>query len=454
MCTGCQAQISHVRPALTNDGEVLLYMEPLPPEARDFRFNIDAVAAMRNDGVDLPLDIHIAEIRGSESARQRLLASAVLPPGEYRGISIKFHQAFQKTVSEEKALPVSDQPDKIAFPFTIKEKKGTVISLTLSLKEAMQEGAIFRPAYSAAIPNSPLTNLCGYVSNYGSNNVTVFDKREGTVRKVIETGQGPTGLALDQKNLRAYVAISGEDIIEVIDVLSNDIINTIRLTYGDHPGEIALTSDGTTLLVVNPGNNSISFVDPLSLIVLSRLTVGNEPNSILIDPTGKLAFVFNSISNNINVVNIASRTIVATITSEAGPLHGTFNRQGNEFLAIYEWSPNLVVFDLTTLAIQKRVYVGMGNYNIAVDTLTDLIYISKKFDPMVHIYDPFSLIQSDFLNAAGGAGYMLFDGDTRNMLLVIPDNKGLQAINLISKKAEYLIDVGEEPFRAAIMGER
>lgn len=464
VCSGCHAPVSLLKPALIEDGEIFLYMEPLSADARAVRFTLGDVSAVRNDGGEMPLTLHLAEIRGSEPARQRLLASGVLPPGGYQGFSFKARQAFLRTDAGEAPLLVSDKPERVVFPFEVKRKKGAVFSLTLPFKGAVRSGSTFRPSFSAAIPVTPLITLTGYVTNYGANTITVFDKRAGSVRKVIETGVGPKGIALDQKKLTAYVAISGEDAVDVIDLLSNEIVNRIRLTNGDRPGDIALTPDGNTLLTVNTGSNTVSFVDPVSRLEIARLDLVNNrslqtqtakmPVSLLLDPSGKKAYLFNYLSNNITVIDIATRGIFTTIPTETGPLRGAFNRQGDKLLVIHEWSPNLLIIDLLTFAVVKRLYVGMGSSWIRVDTTTDRIYLARRNDPIVGIYDPFSLISSDFLNAAGGPGYMLFDGETSSMLLLLPEQRALQNINLISKKAEYLIDVGDEPYWSTIMGER
>ncbi len=66
-------------------------------------------------------------------------------------------------------------------------------------------------------------------------------------------------------------------LIEVIDLQSHTIINRIRMNTGDKPSEAALTPDGRTLLVVNGGSNTVSFIDPASNFETSRINVGNRP---------------------------------------------------------------------------------------------------------------------------------------------------------------------------------
>ena len=195
-------------------------------------------------------------------------------------------------------------------------------------------------------------------------------------------------------------------------------------------------------------------MDTDALLEVARVSIGTVPRSILLDPTGSRAYIFNYLSSNIKVIDIARRTVVATITTDAGPLRGRFNHQGDKLLVVHELSPYFLVLDPATGAVLNKVYIGFGSSSLGVDTLTNLIYLGRKSDPIVEIYSPFSLIPADFLKGAGGPWYMLFDGEMNSILLVLPDQKALQSINLISKRPNFAVDLGDQPFWATIMGER
>ena len=453
-CCGCQAVVSRTRPALAEEGELFLYLEPLPAEASRLLLETGEVAALRSDGVEIPLGLRLPLISAATCGRQRFLASGTLPPGSYQGITLKLRRAALLKPDGEIPLATPEQPERYAFPFEVKLKKATLLSLSLRNKEGVKPGAQFRPSISIVIPQKPLITLTGYVTNFGANTITVFDKKAGSVLGVIETGLGPQGVVFDQKKQQGYVSLSGEDAIEVIDLLSGEIVNRIRLIFGDRPGEIALTPDGKTLLCVNTGSNSLSFLDPGTLLETARVTVGKVPVSILLDASGSKAYVLNYLSNSMSVVDIAGKTVVGTLQTEAGPLRAAFNRAGDKLLVIHEWSPNLVVIDALSNAILKRVYVGLGMISLKVDAVTDRIYLGRRHDSLVQVFDPFSMVASDFLIAAGGPGYFFLDADSSNVLLLLPDQSALQAISLVSKRVQYLVDVDGQPFRSTMIGER
>ena len=451
----CQAAISRLRPPLGEEGEVYLYIQPYPQEAERLRFSIEGMSAISSDGREFPLEISLREIRPGDLRRQRLLASGRIPPGLYTGFSIKAKKAILKGEDGEADLLVPEVPVRTDFSFTVIQKRAYVVSLTFHYGESISKSFSFSPVLSAFIPAKPIIGLAGYVTNTGSNNITVFDKRLGQVVGVIATGRGPAGMALDQRLRRVYVALSGEDAVEVIDVAGGEIINRVRLSQGDRPQEMALTPDGKYLLTVNAGSNTVSFIDPLSFFELGRINVGNGPHSILIDPnTGRRAYVFNTLSSTISVLDIPNRGIVTTLSTDPGPLRGQFNRRGDRLYVIHELSNYLAVIDPSSFSTLRRFQVRIGLNSIKVDNRTDLVFLGRKNDITVEVYDPLSFVPVDIIRTGGTIAYTTIDGEENNLYLVNEDKKSLMVNNLVRKRIMFEMDVGESPYWVVVMGER
>ncbi len=452
--SGCTGVSSIVKPPLEEEGEVFVYIEPFPQEAERLRFQIEELSAVRGDGAAIPLSLSLREFKHSDIGRQRLIASGRLSPGRYIGLSFKAKDASLRTEEGESAFLVTGEPLRVNFPFDIARKKAVVLDLSLKYLESVKDRPSFTPSFSIIIPSSPLATLTGYVTNHDSQTITVFDKKSGRVAGVIPTGSGPLGMALDQKLAKAYVALSEIDAIDQMDVTEGNMIKRLNLTAGDRPRELALTPDGRFLLTVNTGSSSVSIVDTLSLIEVNRIAVGNDPRSVLVDPVGRRAYVFNTLSNTITVIDIANKATAAVISTEAGPVRGQFNRKGDKLYTIYEGNPYLTVIDPFSLSVSKRIYVGPGVSSIKVNSATDMLYLGRKHDSTVEVYDPFSLMPGDFIGVGGGVDYMTIDGEENNLLAVLPDKGAVAAVNLISKKNVFEIDVGDNASWVTMMGER
>jgi YVTN family beta-propeller protein len=454
---GCALQeiTSRYKAPLTHEGEVILYLQPMPQEAQNLRFVIDGIFALRNDGVEFPLNLFTNELKGAGLIGiQKRLAAAVLPPGSYGGLSIHVKDAFIRTDEGDVNLIVADEPIRVNRVFDVTRANASTLFLSLNASGNIKAGIQFAPGFSLASSGRVLINLTGYVTNSGSNSISVFNKKTMQVVDTIATRQGPKGLVLDILRARAYVAASRDDMIEVIDVFKGQVINRLRLNLRDRPIELALSPDGRTMISVNNGTNTASIIDALSMIELARIQVGEGPFSAVIDPSGFRAFVLNERSSTISVIDLTQRGVSVTIGVEGSPLRAAFNREGSKLFVIGRNSPNLSVIDLESLAVSQRVFIGLGAAFIRVDDLTGLIYVGKRSGGQIMVIDPFALVFIDVIAVAGKAAFITIDGEERNLFVVIPDKKMLQKINVTSKMISAKIDVGKGAYAVAVMGER
>ena len=450
----CQAKPFSIKPALEENGEVFLYLQPLSQEAERLKFSLEAVYAQKDDGKEIPLDLSFTGIAFGKDVRQRCLATGELPPGNYRGLSFKVKDATLTTEEGAAGLSVPEKPTPVEFPFTIRRQKASLLAMTLKYRESVIEGFRFSPSFSVSVPARPPTGLSGYVSNNDAHDVAVIDKGAGEVTGMIATGTGPHGMVIDQMRGKVYVALTGDDAIDVIDSGAGDVVGRIQLRRGDNPEELALVPGNRTLLSTNAGSDTVSFIDAGSLLETERVSVGQNPVSLLIDSTGSRAYVFNTLSNTISVIDITGKTVIATLSTEPEPLRGQFNRRGDRLYVIHGRSPYLTIIDVPSLSVVRREFLGMGASSIKVDSRTDMLYIGKKFEDGVSVYDPLSFQPVDYIQTGAAVGYMTIDGDENNLYLVMPEKKSLRAVNLVSRKTVFEIDFCESPYWITVMGER
>lgn len=436
------------------DGGVHLYLQPLPPGAARLTFDLTAVSAVSSTGAEYPLALNLKRIGAAEAGRQRLLASGRLPAGSYAGFRFRVGRAALKRDGGEAALAVPDVPARLDFPFAVSDRQAALYWLTLAFQDSLADGAAFSPVFSAAVPPKPMADLAGFVSNTGSNTITVFDKRLSQAVGIIESCAGPAGMALDQVRRRAYVACSKDDEIQSIDVATGEVLERTRVSPGDRPQELALTPDGLTLLSANTGSNSISFFDAASLARLERINVGSGPGSVAIDPAGKRAFVFNTLSSSVSVVDLASRSLAATLSTDLAPLRGAFSRRGDRLYVIHERSPYMTVLDPRQLSVATKARLRTGVSAIEVDTVRDLVCIGGRRDTAIDFYDPNALMPLYSMRTRSGASHLTIDVEYNHLYMVSPDSRSVVIGRLADRKLSSEIDVGDGPCWVAVMGEK
>lgn len=451
---GCMIHIPAAKPVLGDQGEVYLYTRPFPQQASRLGFTLEKLEAIRDDGARFPVPLKLTEIKGAEMTRQRFLASGTLPPGNYTGLAFGVKRATLRGEEGDATLLVPEEATRVESFFTVAGGKALFLSLGFNYGEAVTKSFAFTPAFGVTVPGKPVAGLVGYVANAGANTVTVFDRQALDVTGVIATGRGPRCIVIDQLRRRAYVALSGDNAVDVIDIPTNASVGTIRLNSGDEPVELALSSDGRTLLSVNGGSNSISFLDPASLVELDRITVGNGPSSIALDPAGARAFVFNDATSTIAVIDVRKRSLISTIGTEPGPSRGQFNRRGDLLYVIHGQSPNLDSLNPFSLTLQNRRHVGMGMQALKVDRSTELLYAARRQSPEIELFEPSAVLPLTFIRTGGETVHMAIDGELNNLYAVNPSRKSVQVINLVSKNVIAELDLDEDPAWVALVGER
>jgi YVTN family beta-propeller protein len=166
-------------------------------------------------------------------------------------------------------------------------------------------------------PNSIAFGLGNiYVTNSGSNTISVIDGKTNKVVATIPVGTSPHGVvALDSPVggfSTIYVTNSGSNTISVIDGKTNKVVATIPV--GSHPNSLYKTSDNRTIYTINTISNTISVIDGKTNKVVATIPVGTSPHDIIGSMLGKL-YVTNSGSDNVSVIDGKTNKVVATIPS-------------------------------------------------------------------------------------------------------------------------------------------
>lgn len=453
--SACAGASGAVRPPLQeSEGELYVYLEPFPDEAGRLAVAVESLAALGPDDASIPLQLSLPELSARTARGHRLLAWGRLPPGNYPALLLKVKRATLAGEGRPSDLAVGVEPFRIEAPFTLSGRRATVVSLALDYGRSLAPGFAFAPAFAATVPRPVVPSLLGYCSNAGSDSITVFDKHARRVVAVIPTGRAPEGLAFDPRQPRAYVALSGEDQIAIIDINLGEEIGRIPLRPGDRPRELALTPDGRALVVTNAGSNTASFVDPVAAQEVERVGAGDEPGPLLLDASGGRAYVLNRRSSSITVLDLANRAVAATVGTEAEPIAARVNRAGTRLYVAQAGSTRLAVHALPGLSVATRVNVGLGAGALQLDPRTDQLLVAGARDDRIQVLDPLSFFPLRRIELDASASWLAVDPTENVLYALLPGRRSIAAVDLVSGRVIGALDVGAAPYQAAIAGAR
>jgi YVTN family beta-propeller protein len=217
---------------------------------------------------------------------------------------------------------------------------------------------------------------------------------------------------------------------------------------------VALTPDGATLVTVNTGSNSVSFVDTESASVVGTAPTGEDPSGLLLDRGGRRAYVLNRRSASMTVVDVASRAVVSTVPTDPEPLRAQLNRDGTQLYLIARGSAYMKVFSVPALAVVRTVFLGLGAGALLVDPRTDLVYVGRADEGRIQVFDPLSAMPVDSFPVPGPVSYLALDELDNTLVAVLPTRAQLVFVDVTRKRIVGALDVGGEPFQVALVSQR
>lgn len=198
-----------------------------------------------------------------------------------------------------------------------------------------------------------------YVSNEGSNTVSVLSASGMALLKTIPTGPRPHHMIADPSGRFVYVAEYGSNQVGLIDTRTDTRVaglpasaSAAARTHDAYPGP-----DGT-LFAVSEVSNELAAINVASRQLLWTLPIGNRPSEVLVTPDGRRAYVSIRNEDKVKVIDLQARTITGETVVGTQPDTLVLTPDGRMLIVGLRGIPAQMAFvDTTTLQV-TRVDVG------------------------------------------------------------------------------------------------
>src|SRR5512133_3454304 len=153
---------------LGDEGELHVYLAPLPHPGRRLTFAIQELAAVGEGGETVPLEVTLPAVSASAPERdERLLATGRLAQGRYLGLRLTVAKA-SLAGDEAPVRLLEPEPTMIEVPFDVRRGQALVLALTLDPDRSIKEGFAFAPSLRGAVPARPAPGVAGACSSANS----------------------------------------------------------------------------------------------------------------------------------------------------------------------------------------------------------------------------------------------------------------------------------------------
>ena len=294
-----------------------------------------------------------------------------------------------------------------------------------------------------------------YVTNSGSNNVSVIDTSTNTVTATIAVGNVPEGVAVSPDGTRAYVPNLVDSTVSVIDTASQTVVATVPLASVSLPQFPAVTPDGKSLYVTGI---SVQVVSTASNTLVA--TIPLEASNVAITPDGSGAYTLSG--DGIFLIAIATNTVSGPFASAVlgggnlgfDPTFG-ITPAGN---ALYV--PGGIdigaVFVISTATNTLSATVALPGNNPATNGLAitpdgTQVYVADSDNNVVDIIDTATnTVESTQIPVGGAPIAVAITPDGSSVYVV---NEGDNTVSVISRATNTVIaavPVGSSPVDIAI----
>jgi YVTN family beta-propeller protein len=338
----------------------------------------------------------------------------------------------------------------------------TILVATLSLGLGL--------AYGQARGSTPEASPRLYVTNEGSNDLSIVDVRTGQVVQTVAVGKRPRGVRLSPDHRRLYVAVSGSPVsppattdplppsdrsadgLVEVDAVTGKVLRT--LACGRDPENLAVSPDGRLVAVSDEEAGEASIVEVASGKIVATIPTGAEPEGVGARPDGKVFYVTSEDEGTVTVIDVPSLKAIATFPAGQRPRVAAFTSDGKLAIVTGEQSKTVTFVDaqlhkvLQTLHLPGALVKPMG---VAIAPDDRRAYVATGRGGTVVVVDiPTRSVVSTIPDVGKRPWGLAISRDGKRLYAAAGPSNDVAVIDVASGKVVQRINVGTRPWGVAL----
>jgi YVTN family beta-propeller protein len=310
-----------------------------------------------------------------------------------------------------------------------------------------------------AVAASPTRNEV-YVVNSGAGVnagfVSVINSENNSVAANIQVHRQPVSIDLDSAGERAYVANAGSNTISVIDLTTRREIAAIGA--GEEPVEARPAPDGKTVVVPNRRGNSVSLVDPAARGVRAYFEGCQGASDAVVLPDSSKAFVACSGGHQVMAIALARPDahpaqpdrLEAMMDVGRAPVHLALKPDGGEVFVSNSLSNSISEVYASTDDVAGTYLMGEDPVHGLVSRDNSLLYVSNLRSQYVTVYSIDDGKRIDSIHVGDGPSAMAFSAAGHLLFVVDARSADVAVVRTLSRSLFTMLPAGRGPNAIAI----
>lgn len=236
------------------------------------------------------------------------------------------------------------------------------------------------PVQVAVSPNGSRA----YVTNFGSDSVSVIAVGSNQVVATVKVGALPQGVAVSPDGSRVYVGSFGSGALFSIDTETNRVVDVTDLRGAAVRG-ITVSADGAYVYAADSMRGVVWVVDTRRAQPVAEIPVGQFPWAVVTDPRKPAVYVTNAVSESVSVIDTGTNQVVQTVPIGSSPEGIAVTSDGSR---LYVGAAESVsVIDVGSLRLSSSIPVSHEARGVAVTSDGSTVYATDRQGNTVSVID-------------------------------------------------------------------
>jgi YVTN family beta-propeller protein len=177
-------------------------------------------------------------------------------------------------------------------------------------------------------------------------------------------------LAASAATVRIYITNAAGDKIDVIDPVTNNVVQQIENYVGAHG--VDFSPDGSRVYVTNELTETLDVLDRPTGALIKKVTLSGHPNIVAVAPDGKIVIAIARGKGGLDIVDPVTLTLKKTISTNGGRLHDVYITPDGKYVVGGSIpSKTFYTFDLAKEELVWDFKMDLGVRCMAVETNPD-----------------------------------------------------------------------------------
>ncbi|WP_419899440.1 YncE family protein [Roseomonas sp. USHLN139] len=294
-----------------------------------------------------------------------------------------------------------------------------------------------------------------YVLNSGEANILVLDAATREERKRIPVLREVHHLALTPDGSTLMVGDSGANEMLFIDPATGDLRKREVLS---NPYHLGFSPDGKRLVITSLRRDQVDIYgwDGTALTLQKRLSLPDMPSHLAYRPDNAVVYV--TLQGNGLLAAISLETLEPLWSMEVGPEPAGIIWHNDRLLVGIMGSDHVAVVDPATQTIERTIVVGRGAHALFPAPKGGPIFVTSRVDSRISLLDPATLTVSRTLRVPGGPDCISIDPQGRlwvtlrwqGRIAVIDPETGKMEVQRAGRSPHGILYAANAASRAAV----